>query len=165
MAKLYSSDSSPRKPKRRVTSHLYSEEEEDDFFSLHLFDKVRVQTTRGKLLERFYEWNNTLDGMKPWIKMILDPPEYTPPQIHNWWIVHFKAYHTQIEINPHSPNRAHRCRLFYQQEAGSTLWLASAQVGPVYFYSQPSVAVEYMMILANRQFHMTEKESTKVVDR
>lgn len=139
---------------------------EDEFFSLSEFDKRIDYTTRAALLYRFYEWNNFQDGMKAWVAMVMDPPDYTPPGSHSWWFVHFQDFHVQVQHSYHGPNGVHRARLFYKQQAtGQTLWLASCQVGPAYFYSQSAMAMEYMQCLVRKEFFMTEKESRQIVAR
>lgn len=142
--------------------------DEDEFFSFKEFDKDIEYTTRAALLYRFYEWNNFDDGMKAWntSSFILDPPHFTPPGSHSWWILHFQEFHVQIQHSYHSPQSVHRARLFYRQNAtGQTLWLAACQVGPAYFFSQADMATAYMTCLIKKEFYMTEKEAKQIVAR
>lgn len=142
------------------------EQQEDELWSFTEFDKVIEYTTRAALLYRFYEWNNFQDGMKAWAAMVMDPPDYTPPGSHSWWFVHFQQFHVQIQHSYHGATGVHRARLFYKQDAtGKTLWLASCQVGPCYFFSQNLMAVAYMECLVKKEFFMTEKESRQIVAR
>lgn len=137
--------------------------EEDDFFSLQVFDVEQVLVTRARLLERFYQNNNYEDDMKPWITMVLDPPEFTPPNTHTWWIVHYQDYHVQIQMSYRSPQHVHRARLFYRQHSGKTLWLATCQLGPLFFYSQAVMASAYLVVLRNKDWFMRPDLLDKVV--
>ena len=155
------------RPKKRVRQKYEPEPvpfewQEDEFFSYHTFERVQTLTTRGKLVERFYRKNHCEDDCNAWIACKLDPIEYQGGR-HVWWFVHFDDFYVTVELSHYGPHRTHRARLFYRQEAGSVLWLASAQLGPLYFFSKEKITMAYFEVLAKRLFFISEKESNKVV--
>ena len=152
-------------PATNARAAYRASQRETDYFSLETFDKVQSLVTRGRLLQRFYEWNNWEDDMKPWISMKLDPPGVVSTGImavHQWWIVHFQDYYAIIECSLKSPQAVHRVKLQYRQRDGSVLWLASAQMGPLYFYSYEKIYLEYFDILLNHKFFMHPRDYMRV---
>ena len=136
-------------------------EQEDEWFSLQTFDLNVELTTIVKLLDRFYEWNNTEDGMKPWIVQRLDPQEGAIR--HIWYFAHYKDFHAICEHSFLGPHKVHRIRLFYRQGSGRVLWLASAQLGPLFFYSEKRGAEAYTEVLDHRLWYCAESERNKIV--
>ena len=143
------------------------EMQEDDWFSFHQFNKPdHAYTTRGALVAKFYEWNVPDEGINPWITMSFDPPKYTPPGSHTYWFVHYQDFYVRIDPNMRSPQGIHRARLYYRQSGRrGNLWLASCQIGPMYFFSASKICAALIEAIAQKKFFISEKSARQVVDK
>lgn len=166
MAKLHGWN--PKRRTHSIPGPTHSDAElstplEELEFDPSYIEPVVTLTTRGKLVEQFYRKNNFQDDCNAWIKMILDPPEYCAPKQHFWVVVHYGDFYTLIDHSYRGAMEVHRARLFYRQERGRRLWLASAQLGPLYFYSQDAVATAYITTLVRKEFYISPKSSKQIV--
>lgn len=134
-----------------------------DIYDWEVFQYVYSLTTKGKLIDRFYEFNNTGDGMSGWIKLCLNPKPITPPRVNRWLVIHFGDFYSYVEQNPHTGAGPHSVRLYYRSRSNRIYWLASCQIERAFFFREEEIVQHLFRILHRREFFQTDKEKEKVI--